>query len=92
MDEQSAIRHFMGERPGAGELRGWLETLEQRLQELESARARDETLQPRILRLRQQVAALRQEHAITAFVEDSLRVTLAMGSLAPDGEQAAGEE
>ena len=95
MHEQEAIQDFLGERPGAAELRDWLSTLEHRLTALEEERrtARPESaagLDKKLAQLRKQVAALREEAAITQFVEDSVRVTLAMGASADVGD--AGNE
>jgi hypothetical protein len=86
MDQDEAIQDFLGERPHADQLRGWRETLEHRLQSLVENRARgtadaDAALEAKIAGLKRQIAALGQEEAITQFVEDSVRVTLAMGSL-----------
>jgi hypothetical protein len=91
MDEQKAIRSFLGERPDSEQLREWRKTLEERLKRLladqeslpAGERARIET---RASELRRQIAALEQEELVTEFIEDSVRVTLAMGSVV-DGEQ-----
>jgi hypothetical protein len=85
MSEKEAIQDFLGERPGASELRDWLTTLEHRLAALEEERriVRPEGvagLEKKLTQLRKQVAALREEAAITEFVEDSVRATLAMGA------------
>lgn len=97
MQEQEAIQDFLGERPGAAELRDWLTTLEQRLSALEEERriARPEnvaSLEKKLIQLRKQVAALQEEAAITEFVEDSVRVTLAMGASADMGNTGGGRE
>jgi hypothetical protein len=91
MEEQKAIRGFLGDRPDAAQLREWRETLQERLRRLVAARAaappeEQAPLDPRIAELRRQIAALEQEEMITEFVEDSVRVTLAMGSVV-DGER-----
>ncbi len=90
MDEDKAIREFLGERPDAAQWRQWRETLEERLRRLLAARAgapseAQAELAGRIAELRNQIAALEQEELITEFIEDSVRVTLAMGSVV-DGE------
>ena len=97
MHEQEAIQDFLGERPGAAELRDWLTTLEHRVAALEEERriARPESrvgLDRKLTQLRKQVAALREEAAITEFVEDSVRVTLAMGAAADVGDAGQGRE
>lgn len=85
MDETEAIRDFLGDRPEAQQLREWRETLERRLASLEAEQKKGGGLSPALTRqleqLKRQVAALRQEEAITEFVEDSVRVTLSMGAL-----------
>ncbi|MFN3650562.1 MAG: hypothetical protein ACK47B_13375 [Armatimonadota bacterium] len=90
MDEQRAIQEFLGDRPRSDQLSEWRETLEQRLQALE-ADAKEAgpgagALQAKLAQLRKQVVALREEEAVTRYVEDSVRVTLAMGSVTPDLE------
>lgn len=90
MNEEQAVRDFLGDRPGADELTEWRSTLEARLQKLEAERDKggtpDARLVQKIAQLRKQIAALRQEEAITLFVEDSVRVTLAMGATAEAAE------
>lgn len=85
MDEQEAIQRFLGERPGARELREWRETLQQRLASLTRDRNQGSAgaaaaLELKIAQLQRQIAALQEEEAVTQFVEDSVRVTLAMGA------------
>jgi hypothetical protein len=86
MDEQEAIRDFLGERPDSGQLRDWREALQERLAGLRQER--DQRGDPsgrlgnKIEQLKRQIAALRDEEAVTEFVEDSVRVTLAMGQVA----------
>lgn len=86
MQPEEAVREFMGDRPGADELTEWRATLEDRLKKLEAERDRGEkastSLTNKISQLKKQIAALRQEEAITQFVEDSVRATLRMGSVA----------
>jgi hypothetical protein len=90
MNEEQAVREFLGDRPGSEELTEWRITLEARLRRLESERdkggAPDPRLVQKISQLKKQISALRQEEAITQFVEDSVRVTLAMGSVVDAGE------
>jgi hypothetical protein len=86
MSEEEAIRDFLGDRPGHSELVEWRSTLEARLATLEQdCAAAGSSPSPAMTRqlnqLRRQIAALRQEEAITEFVEDSVRVTLAMGAI-----------
>ena len=91
MDEQKAIRSFLGDRPDSGQWREWRKTLEERLKRLLAEReALPPEEQPRLdaraAELRRQIAAMEQEELVTEFIEDSVRVTLAMGSVV-DGEQ-----
>jgi phage shock protein A len=90
MNPDDAVKEFLGDRPNAEELTEWRATLEDRLKRLEAERDKGGTptpgLQQKIAQLKKQVAALRQEEAITQFVEDSVRVTLAMGSTTDAGE------
>jgi cell division protein FtsB len=90
-DEQSAIDQFLGDQPSSAQLRQWRETLltrSRRLrQELKAAKPEEAArLRARLAELERQIAALEQEELITEFVEDSVRVTLAMGSIA-EGER-----
>jgi hypothetical protein len=82
-NEEEAVRDFLGDRPGADELTEWRSTLEARLKSLEAERDKGGAPEPRLVQkiaqLKKQIAALRQEEAITEFVEDSVRATLAMG-------------
>ena len=92
MNEEETIRQFLGERPDAGQLRDWRETLEARLrrmvEEQKGAPAGvAASLEGKIAQLRRQVDALREEEAITQFVEDSVRVTLAMGAVTEGMDQ-----
>ncbi len=86
IDEQAVVKDFLGERPEAAQLREWREVLEQRLRALVEEQRKGgpgaESLGPKILKMRKQVDALRQEEAITEFVEESVRVTLNMGAVA----------
>ena len=94
MNEDEAIRQFRGERPGTSELREWRTTLERRLQAFERDRKKatpgTAALDSKIAQLKRQIAALREEEAITEFVEDSVRVTLAMGAAAEEIQDLEG--
>ena len=90
MDEQEAIRKFLGERPEAAQWRAWRQTLEERLRRLRADRAAaapeaQAALDAQIRELMTQIAALEREELVTEFIEDSVRATLAMGAVA-DGE------
>jgi len=87
MNEDETIRQFLGERPGADQLREWRETLEHRLARLQEDRKKSPagaaaSLESKLEQLKRQIEALREEEAVTRFVEDSVRVTLAMGAAA----------
>ena len=91
MDEKKAIRSFLGDRPDSGQWREWRKTLEERLKRLLADRdAAAPEAQPgfeaRVAELRRQIVALEKEEMVTEFIEDSVRVTLAMGSVV-DGAQ-----
>ncbi len=84
-DEQAAIEQFLEGNPSAAQLRQWRETLRARArrlrQELKSVNPEQApALRARLADMNRQIAALEQEELITEFVEDSVRVTLAMGS------------
>jgi hypothetical protein len=85
-DEQAAIDEFLSGKPTSDRLREWRDTLRQRAkrlrQELRTAdQAQASALRARLAELERQIAALDEEALITEFVEDSVRVTLAMGSM-----------
>lgn len=85
-EEQAAVEEFLGENPGSAQLRQWRETLSARArrlrQELKAASPEQApALRVRLAEMDRQIAALEQEELITGFVEDSVRVTLAMGSI-----------
>ena len=88
MNDEQAVQQFLGDRPGADQLREWRTTLERRLKSLEQERERlkdaDKGLEAKIAQLRKQIAALGEEEAITEFVEDSVRVTMRMGAAADE--------
>lgn len=95
MHEQEAIHDFLGERPGSDELRDWLATLEHRLSAMKEERKTAfpdgvRALNKKIAQLQKQVDALREEAAITQFVEDSVRATLAMGASTDMGNAGGG--
>jgi hypothetical protein len=86
-EEQAAIEQFLGNEPSSAQLRQWRETLLERSkrlrQELKAADPKQEVaLRARLAEMSRQIAALEQEEMITEFVEDSVRATLAMGSIA----------
>jgi hypothetical protein len=85
-EEEGAIEEFLGDQPRSAQFRQWRLTLEARArrlrQEVESARPEQRSgLKARLAELDKQIAALEQEELITEFVEDSVRATLAMGSI-----------
>jgi phage shock protein A len=90
MNHDEAVREFLGDRPGADELTEWRATLEDRLKKLQAERDKASTasagLENKIRQLEKQISALRQEEAITQFVEDSVRATLAMGAAVEGAE------
>jgi hypothetical protein len=89
-DDQAIIEGFLGNQPSSAQLREWRETLMARARRLrqemgEAAPAQAASLKSRLTELERQIAALEQEEMITEFVEDSVRVTLAMGAVS-EGE------
>ncbi len=87
--EQQAIREFLGDQPEAEEWRTWRSMLERRIAGLrrEYERTEDPQLLIRIEELGRSVRVLAKEEAITEFVEDSVRVTLAMGAVVDGGDE-----
>ena len=87
IDEEVVIESVLGENSRARELRLMRNALVQRRMAFQAdlARAKTDkeraTLTAKVAELRKQIAALRQEEAISAFVEDSVRVTLHKPSL-----------
>jgi len=86
MEEQAAIDQFLGDKPSSAQLRQWRETLRTRSRRLrrelkEADPAQAASLRTRLAEMERQMAVLEQEEMITEFVEDSVRVTLAMGSV-----------
>jgi hypothetical protein len=93
MEEEQAIEQFLGDQPRAEEWARLRRTLAERLQRLTEERDalpadQRASLDGRLKALREQVAALEREELITRFVEDSVRVTLAMGSVVDDEPEA----
>jgi hypothetical protein len=88
-ETETAIEEFLGDQPSSAQLRAWRETLLTRArrlrEELKTAdREQQSALRVRLKELDRQIAALEQEELVTEFVEDSVRVTLAMGSIADE--------
>lgn len=81
-DEESTIDAVLGENPRARELRLMIAALEQRRAafQRESERTNEKgeraKLTAKLAELDTQIQALRDEEAITTFVENSVRVTL----------------
>ncbi len=86
-EEEEAVAHFLGDQPSSAQFRQWRETLAARSQRLrrdlnDAAPEQAPALRARLAEMDRQIAALEREQLITEFVEDSVRVTLAMGSIA----------
>lgn len=86
---EDAIRDFLGESARAEELRQWREALERRLDRLRAEAERDpaarDSLRPKIEQMETQVRALRDEEAISGFVEETVRASVAdLGPVSPD--------
>ena len=81
-DEDQVIEEFLGENPRARELRLMRGALEHRRESLQRERSRTQDVRERakldakLAELEKQIDALRNEEAITDFVEASVRVTL----------------
>jgi len=93
MEEEQAIQQFLGDQPRAEEWAEMRRTLLDRLKRLTEERDalppdQRAPLDARLKSLREQVAALEREELITRFVEDSVRVTLAMGSAIDESPEA----
>ncbi|HEY3267540.1 MAG TPA: hypothetical protein VGM37_11475 [Armatimonadota bacterium] len=77
----NAVREFLGESAPASQLREWREALEHRLKMMRAEAAQDpeshESLRLKIQRLQDQIKVLAEEEAISDFVEDTVRSTLA---------------
>ena len=86
-DAEQAIDDILGENPRARELRLMRLALEQRRHVFQKERAQAKGEKERagfaakVAELEKQIAALKQEEAITTFVEDSVRVTIHKPSL-----------
>ncbi|MCS6777886.1 MAG: hypothetical protein RMJ43_06825 [Chloroherpetonaceae bacterium] len=82
VDAEAVIEEILGEHPRARELRQMRSVLEQRKDAMTRERDRcrnaqeREALEKKLAELEQQIAILRQEEEITAFVEASVRVSL----------------
>lgn len=82
LDEEEVIDEFLGENPRARDLRLMRQALEHRLGmfQRDHERSKDEReramMISKIAEMHKQIAAIRQEEEITAFVEGSVRVTL----------------
>ena len=84
MSEEETIQQFLDGKPRAEQLTEWRVTLEHRMAALDEERKKTgatASLDTKIDRLKRQIEALREEEAVTQFIEDSVRVTLAMGSV-----------
>ena len=81
-DAEQAIDDILGENPRSRELRLMRFALEQRRHAFAKDRLQAKTdkdragLAAKVSELEKQIAALKQEEAITTFVEDSVRVTI----------------
>jgi transposase-like protein len=85
-EEQATVEQFLGANPSSAQLRQWRKTLSARAgrlrQELKAASPEQApALRARLAEMNRQIAALEQEEMISEFVEDEVRVTLAMGSI-----------
>jgi len=78
---EDAVRDFLGEQASAEELRDWREALEGRLARLHAEAAGNpaasDALRPKIDQLEKQIRALQEEEAITGFVEETVRASVA---------------
>lgn len=92
MDPDEAVERFLEGQPGSAELGEWRATLQERLTALRQERELGHPdqagrLEREIRKLEKQIDALAAEEAITGFVEESVRVTLAMGSVVETGDE-----
>ncbi len=94
-DTEQVIQEFLGENPRAAEWRAMRQALAERLTALRRQRREEESAGAEAARLRsldvqvaaleRQVAALETEEAVSQFVEDSIKVTLARSQ--PEDEE-----
>jgi hypothetical protein len=82
-DQDQVIEEFLEGKPRADTWRELRETLQARLQDAVAARdtaapddPRRAALERKVREMKEQVAALAQEEAVTRFVEDSVRASL----------------
>jgi hypothetical protein len=91
---EDALRDFLGESASTSELRDWRKALEERLDRLRAEAAQDpvshEALRLKIEQVEKQVRALREEEAITGFVEETVRS--AVSDLGPVSQDSAPHE
>lgn len=94
-DTEQVIQDFLGDNPRATQWRALRQALAERLTALRRQRreeaqsdapaSRLQTLDSQIAALDRQVAALETEEAVSQFVEDSIKVTLARST--PEDEE-----
>jgi hypothetical protein len=91
-EDEEIIEDFLGENARASQLRELIEVLRTRLGFVESERdglppgdSGRSGLDRKVRELREQIAALAEEEAVSRFVEDSVRFTLAR----PEGSASA---
>jgi len=93
MQEEQAIEQFLGDQPRSEEWARMRHTLLERLRRVTEERdslppEQRAGLDARIKSMREQIAVLEREELVTRFVEDSVRVTLAMGSAVDEDLEA----
>jgi hypothetical protein len=93
MQEEQAIEQFLGDQPRSEEWARMRQTLLERLRRVTEERdalpsEQRAGLDARIRSMREQIAVLEREELVTRFVEDSVRVTLAMGSAVDSDPEA----
>ena len=82
LDEDQIIERFLGENPRADDVRSMRIALEERRRTIkrERAQAKDDreraSFAAKISELNKQIRVMREEEAITQFVESSVRLTL----------------
>src|SRR5579862_1171265 len=93
VDEDTAIESVLGENPRASELAGMISALEQKrramLSETKKSVMASERfkLEGKLAEIDMQLKVLRDEEAITTFVENSVRVTLSKPPVYRDEEE-----